>query len=341
MANLLNLFRKRKTPFIPLYNTIASEIEADKILNVSGDRFSKASKNNYKTMVYRFMAYEEVYGIIYLEDINPEWVEGLKIYLMEAEYCKNTISNTLAVLKAVLRRLHNRGIGTFNGSGISCVGETVTTVYNTIDELRQLLNLDLTETPGYERIRDIYVIHCFLGLRFGDLRILLRSIKTFLKREAGRTFIEIKTKKTGEVVVIPIAGVVKQLLEKHNYDLRGELLSSYYNASIKEVAKRAGLNSDVVFTRTEGGKRTDTVFKKYELMSSHTARRTFATNATLSGLGQNFIMKITGHRTVSAFERYIKCSNLDSAIKIADHAFFNIEMPATLMLAEKDQKILT
>lgn len=331
MAKLMNLFKsafsKRKISFLPEYQKIAAEIENGQLLSATGEYFSKASINNYKTMAHRFELFEQENGTIYVGDINIQWADRLRICLMENDYTKNSIANTLAVLKAMLRRMANKGICTFNGSGISCAGETVTTVYNTIDEIRRMLDTDLSDTPGYERIRNIYVINCFLGLRFNDLKRLLKSVPTYMRREAGKTFIEIKTHKTGEIVVIPVSQIVSDLLTRHDHHFPEGFGSSYYNKSIKEIAKRSGITNEVIFTRTEGGQRKDTTFKKYELMSSHTARRSFATNATLSGLSQRFIMGITGHRTVSSFERYIRCSNLEAAIEISNHAFFSLEMP--------------
>ncbi len=112
-----------------------------------------------------------------------------------------------------------------------------------------------------------------------------------------------------------------------------------YNLSIKDIALRSGIDSEVVFTRTEGGQRIDTARLKAELMSSHTARRTFATNAFLSGLRELDIMQITGHKSTHSFHRYIRCSNLDSAIKIANHDFFNLNLNLTLTLPYRNELI--
>jgi integrase len=70
-------------------------------------------------------------------------------------------------------------------------------------------------------------------------------------------------------------------------------------------------------------------------MSSHTARRTFATNAHLSGLSERDIMMITGHKTTTSFYRYIRSNSMQSAIKIANHDFFNIDMPVTISLPQE------
>lgn len=61
---------------------------------------------------------------------------------------------------------------------------------------------------------------------------------------------------------------------------------------------------------------------KYKLVSSHTARRSFATNAYLAGVPTISIMKITGHKTESAFMKYIKISGKENAVKLKGHKFF-------------------
>lgn len=335
MANLFNLFQKQKTAFMPLYNKMSVDMKAGTMLTPMGNKFTKATARNYKSGAFVFNLFETENGTIYLEDINIQWAEKFTVFLMKNNYCKNSISNTLARLKAVLRRLYNKGISKFNGHGIRTGNEQITTVYNTIDEIILFLNLDLTDNPGMDRVRDVYVLQCFIGLRFSDLYTVLKSPEKYLREVGNGKFIEIKTAKTGEIVVIPLAKIVKDLLVKCNNNFNNMFTGSYYNLTIKMVAKRAGITNPVVFTRTEGGERTDTVYKKYELMSSHTARRTFATNAFLAGIPTKNIMLITGHKTTTSFDKYIRCTNMEAALQISTHSFFNLELPITSQLSSE------
>ena len=158
---------------MPLYQKITDEMIAGEILTPAGNRFAKQSGINYKTGIVRFQKWEDANGTIYLEDISIAWAEKFTIFLMQNGYCKNTISVTLARLKAVLKRLYKKGIAKFDGHGIAATNEDITTVYNTIDELRALLDHDLSDTPGLAKVRDVYIIQCFIGLRFSDLRTFL------------------------------------------------------------------------------------------------------------------------------------------------------------------------
>ena len=326
---------KQGREFLPLFIRIKEQIEQGKVLTPDGNKYSPNTAKNYQTDLKALKAFQEETGTIYLEDISIKWAEDFNIWMMDNGYSKNTIAGTLQRIKAVLRRLKHEGVGTFDGSGIRAATEQTTTVFNTIEELRTLLEADFADTPGYDRVRDIYVIHCFLGLRFSDLAVLLENPKNYLREMGGKLYFEIKTQKTGEVVFIPVSRSVKQVCERYQWNF-GELFSyQYYNEAIKEIARRAGLTTPVIFSRTEGGKRVDKTIPKYELMSSHTARRTFATNAHLSGIAERDIMLITGHKTTSSFYKYIRSSSMENAIKIANHNFFNLDMPVTISLPQE------
>jgi hypothetical protein len=95
------------------------------------------------------------------------------------------------------------------------------------------------------------------------------------------------------------------------------------NDYLKEIGEKAKFNSSVEIISTKGGVRNREVFKKYELITVHTARRSFATNAYLHDVPAISIMKITGHRTEKSFLKYIKISQEDNANKLINHPFFS------------------
>ncbi|WGU68289.1 hypothetical protein QIU18_00170 [Capnocytophaga canimorsus] len=143
-----------------------------------------------------------------------------------------------------------------------------------------------------------------------------------IKEVAGKRFLEIKTAKTGEVVVIPMATVVAQIAEKRNYDFGKPFTQQHYHKTIRKIISASNFDREVVFNRTEGGVMQERILKYSELIGTHTARRTFATNAYLSGLNPIDIIKITGHKSFNSFIRYIRCENTAVALKISNHEFF-------------------
>ncbi len=294
------------------------------ILTPEGGKYSiNALRTNYRQCLKELRDFQKKRGIIYLSDINVAWGDKFRVFLMRKNLSKNTIAIRLSAVKAVLKRLYNENISPFSGSGIRTGIEMTTTVYSTISELKKIHTHDLSKTPGMERIRDIYVLHCFVGLRVVDLNTLLQDVTKYIRHEAGKMFFEIKTKKTGEVVSIPVASIVKDIMIKRNNNFGRKFSEQYYNNTIKQLGKYLNINNQIVHSITKGGERVDTVKSKYTMMSSHTARRSFATNAYLAGVPVMAIMNITGHKTMNSFLRYIRCSSLESAISVADHPFFD------------------
>ena len=83
------------------------------------------------------------------------------------------------------------------------------------------------------------------------------------------------------------------------------------------------IDKPILLQRTKGTLTYAETKPKYDLVTSHTARRSFATNAYLAGLPPISIMKITGHKTESSFMKYIKISEKENAIQLKGHEFFN------------------
>lgn len=190
-------------------------------------------------------------------------------------------------------------------------------IYLTSEELNRLFELDLSENVRLDKTRYMFIIGCFTRRRFSDL--------SNLKPENivnGGSLIKIRTIKTGEVVVVPLNNQVKETLKK-NEGLPPKVISNQkMNDFLKELGQKAELNDTLLISSTKGGKRITEVFKKWELITTHTARRSFATNAFLQNVPSISIMKITGHQTEKSFLRYIKTSQEDSANKLIHHPFF-------------------
>jgi integrase len=85
------------------------------------------------------------------------------------------------------------------------------------------------------------------------------------------------------------------------------------NKHLKEIGRRAKINESFLKIRTKGRKRVEQTLSKYELITTHTARRSFATNMFKRGIPSRVIMNITGHRTERAFSTYIKVSQDENA----------------------------
>jgi site-specific recombinase XerD len=192
------------------------------------------------------------------------------------------------------------------------VEEESDTIYLNENELNQLYNFDFSNNKRLERVRDLFLVGAWTGLRFSDFtRISKENIKG--------DFIEIEQQKTGKRVLIPLHSVVSEIWQKYGEKLPPNITNQKLNDYIKEVCQKVGITEHEQKAITKGGVKTSTRYEKWELVSSHTARRSFATNLFLSGFPTLSIMQVTGHRTEKAFMRYIKVTPEQHAVLLREH----------------------
>jgi len=165
------------------------------------------------------------------------------------------------------------------------------------------------ENKRLEQVKDLFIFGCCTGLRFSNYSTVE---KENIVNIDGDLFIKIIPTKTDDLVIIPCSPIVLDIFKKYesNYNTLPKALSNQkFNEYIKEACCLAGL--------TEKG-RLSTLAKTelYNFITSHTARRSFATNLYLDGYPIIEIMKITGHKTEKSFLKYIKVSKLDAAKRL-------------------------
>lgn len=164
------------------------------------------------------------------------------------------------------------------------------------EEVAEMEALELNES--LDHVRDLFLIGVYTGQRFSDYSVIDRNAidNEYL------TLIQIKTKAR---VVIPVSNRLQLILDK--YDQLPEISNQKFNKYIKMVAKKCKLlEKTELLSYIKAGKHEEETKARYDLVSSHTARRTFATLAFERGVPSHIIMSITGHKTEKSFMRYIK-----------------------------------
>jgi integrase len=227
----------------------------------------------------------------------------------------NTIGKLITNLKVVLNEAVDDEINTnlkFKNSKFKSMSAKSETIYLTEYEINEMLAIDLTHLPSRERVRDIFIIGCYTGLRFSDLTKIQNA-------NIENDFIEIVQTKTNEPVFIPLRPTAKELLNKYGNNIP-KISNQRYNEYIQDVATLCpSLQTEITFTETKGGKLHKITHPKCELVSSHTARRSFATNEYKAGdLTITEIMSITGHKTEKAFYKYIRETPKDAAMRVKE-----------------------
>lgn len=293
------------------------------VLTIEGDFYKESTIRSITTNLNKIEEYFLSLGFeVDFNDIDFQFTEDFRMWLINKGHAKNTVSLNIASFRFWIRRFHKYGLMIYSGAGMRTSQELTTAVINTIDDLRLLYSLKLSLSK--KRVIDIYICQCFLGLRISDMFSFLKKIKQSTKEVEGRKYFEIKTKKTGVVVVIPAARIVTEILEKYNYAFGDGFSDWYYNRTLKEIISGTKIDKEVLFHRTEGGEKIERVRMFSEMVGSHTARRTFASNAYLMGIDPLDVMKITGHKSYNSFFKYLRCENLSVAVRISTHEFFNI-----------------
>jgi len=191
-------------------------------------------------------------------------------------------------------------------------------IYLTKDELQRVRDLDLAGSK-LDPVRDIFLFCCFSSLRHSDADNLRRS-------DIKGDHMDVTTIKTGDSVSIELNDITKAILEKYkDVPLKdNKALPSYtnqaMNRSLKELCQQAEINDPIRITTYKGNVRTDTVHPKWELVGTHTGRRTFIVNALSLGIPPNVVMKWTGHSDYKAMKPYI---DIVDSIKAESMTKFN------------------
>ncbi|MEI7472947.1 MAG: phage integrase SAM-like domain-containing protein [Chitinophagaceae bacterium] len=285
-------------------------------IKFKGKDKSRGSLNNYAAVTKHLRAYEAFSkSRIDFETINLDFFYSYVSYLKNnLKLAVNTIAKDISIIKVFMGEavdLEYTDNMKFKHKKFAFNEEETDHVYLTEDELTKLYELRITNKK-LEEVRDLFIFGAWVGLRFSDFSNVK---KENIIQIDGDYFIKMITQKTKELVIIPCNPVVMEIFEK--YDDRPNKLpktisNQKFNDYIKDVCKLAEFNE-----KGRLSSRPKEILAV--LVSSHTARRSFATNYYLQGFPTVDLMKITGHKTERSFLKYIRVSKLDTAKRLSAH----------------------
>lgn len=204
------------------------------------------------------------------------------------------------------------GHAIYSNPDFKIISEDATDVYLDEKELEEIYKVKTNHRESVAR--DWFLIGCYTGLRVSDLTRLS-------KKNYKDGFITISNEKTDEKVTIPAHPIVKSIIKKYK-GFPPKVTDVEINRSIKKVAKKAEINGSVLVTITKGGVRVDKYKQKWEMISSHTARRSLITNLLRAGVSDSLVMKLTGIKSHATAKRYNKMSSEEAAKIMSQHEFF-------------------
>jgi integrase len=296
---------------------------AEFIAHFIQDNKGLKSPNTIKTYVSTFNLYKKHCLIcskqFNFDDINLSWRSSFLQFIQKRGVNRNTEGKHIKTIKVFLNEAVERKLTTnveFRSKSFSKPNEEVHKIFLSMVEINKIALLDLSSDKLKDVVRDYFVISCLTSLRYSDfIRIRPENI-------VGSQ-IQLKTAKTGQEVIIPISPLVRAVFEKYDFDLPPAPGNQVFNRYVKDIGCKAEINEPVTITKIIGGIKKVETFKKWELISSHTGRRSLISNCILEGINTSSIMLISGHRSLKVFQGYVRINQKQNAEVLGKHEFFN------------------
>ncbi|AGO47440.1 site specific recombinase, tyrosine [Cellulophaga phage phi19:3] len=256
---------------------------------------SKRAIQQYDTFVLAFKNFQNSStGRRYrIKDVNSVVLNDFSTYLCdEAKFAPTTSKRLVGRVKFFLNRAEKIGIKTDPSFKervyVSKEEGDILVPYLNEEEISRIFNLNLEHDHILDNIRDSFIISLWSGLRISDFNNNLKA------DNIEGDYISIKTNKTGSWVTIPLHNQVKFVLSKRFGNLPAKFSDKLFNKHIKTICMLAEIDEDIkgkLFDKETKRKLTG-IYPKYKLISSHSGRRSFASN--LHGFVPNHILSDLG-----------------------------------------------
>jgi len=261
---------------------------------------------------------------IYINEINEDFKQDFYKYCKQENYSQNTIQRELVIIKTFCKYARLKGVKVHNElDGLKLAKEKTDHIYLSLEEIDLIENAHI-DKPHLIHARDWLIVSCFTGQRISDF---MRFNKEMIRIEKGKSLIEFEQQKTGKLMTIPLHKKVQAVLDKYKGDFPSRISDQRYNDYIKEVCKIAGINEEVQGRKqlniskdpsVQKIRRKKGVYPKYELVTSHIGRRSFATNH-YGKIPTSYLIYVTGHSSEIMFLNYIGKSNKDMALELTKY----------------------
>lgn len=187
------------------------------------------------------------------------------------------------------------------------------TVYLTKDEIERLWEYK----PKYElarKARDLFLLGVYSCARFSDYsRLSMDMIQDGI--------IHFTQVKTSASVLVPASPRLIEIL-KRNGGNAPALAQQHLNEWIKRACKDCEIDDWVEVTTSNGAVHKTERKHKWELVSSHTARRTGITLLYMTGIPLQQVMLISGHKDEDSIRHYLRLTKEENVALLRNNPFF-------------------
>ena len=289
----------------------------DKFIGATESQWSEGTRKHFTTLKNHLTEFAKTHGKINLTNLNEDlWREFRDdFFVKKLKFGNGSINSNLKKFKQFLKYADKKQF-------LKCKIDFDELKYLSEiepfkialkeEEVETLININLSNSPRLDKVRDLFILEVFTGQRFSDMEKVL-DIKHMTE-----TNIQIYQQKTGEKVTIPLHQKLRKhyalIVEKYPKGLPS-ITNQKFNEYLKEICILAKFNKEHSWITLSGKKKIPQSDFRYNLVSSHTGRRTFCTLALKSGINAELIMKVTGHKKYDQFLDYVKVDDLDKAFE--------------------------
>ena len=275
--------------------TLIDELDAFILEREKIGKLSKISINKYTNLKSKIIAFN---SNIKPSEVDKDFMIDFIAFLRhEYQLTDITLNRTVGFLKTFLKWITENGVQVNKDyKKITVSTRDADHVSLTKEQVQKLSDLDLNTT--LDKYRDLFLIGCYSGQRFSDYTL-------FKKSDVINGRIERRAVKTQYKSYIPISNKLEALLDKWEWRLP-KVSNQKFNKNIKEVCKLAGFTDEITKSKFLGNQKIEEIKPLYMCIGSHTARRTFITNAANQAVPDHIIMAICGIRDPSTLKTYKK-----------------------------------
>jgi site-specific recombinase XerD len=311
----------RRSKKINAIHWLRNAIANDKTIKTSGERKGASTMETYLIVLKDFNNFllEKGREVIGFEDINLALIKEYETYLFnkkvkgERTTATSTVGNKCVQLISIIKRaepynlidIHESKLDKYTKPKSRQGDENEISLSE--EDINKIHSLKLSGKE--EVVKDVFILQCWTGQRFSDMLSLNKGI---VKDTDNGQILEIVQTKRTHRVAIPLFPVALEILKKYDFNLP-EISKNTMLRYLKKIGLKAGLTEEHIVTEDRGGKVTNSIKQRWELIGTHTARRSYISNMLKHGYDSHLLMKITGHTTEEAFKRYVKVSSGDVA----------------------------
>lgn len=311
----------RRSKKINVIHWLRNAIANDKTIKTSGERKGASTMETYLIVLKDFNNFllEKGREVIGFEDINLALIKEYETYLFnkkvkgEQTTATSTVGNKCVQLISIIKRaepynlidIHESKLDKYTKPKSRQGDENEISLSE--GDINKIHSLKLSGKE--EVVKDVFILQCWTGQRFSDMLSLNKGI---VKNTDNGQILEIVQTKRTHRVAIPLFPVALEIMEKYDFNLP-EISKNTMLRYLKKIGLKAGLTEEHIVTEDRGGKVTNSIKQRWELIGTHTARRSYISNMLKRGYDSHLLMKITGHTTEEAFKRYVKVSSGDVA----------------------------